>query len=183
MRPDPRDISTTLKAKTTLRPWKSMPLPTTASKAAESTTTTPLASRRGRRMRRFSERRTSLASEKRTGIASSRTSFALPDIEHVERVSVTSVRIDGFKMIYKTDEPTDCVLDKTSKLWNFEPKKANKSWFLSNTYHTKTETPPNDILMPRKLKPYTSIIRNMQRQFVRKPTTIVESIAEEEETN
>lgn len=186
MRPDPRDISTLLKARTTLKPWKSMPaIPTPASKS-DSKATTPRAGRRSRRTRRFSERRASLPSGRRTSIASSlRSSLHLPDVERNERFdreSVTSVQIDGFKMLYKTDDRVETILDKTSKLWNFEPKKANKNWFLGNIHHTKAETPPNEIIIPRKMKPYTSYIRTIQRQFVRKPTTVVECIAEEEET-
>lgn len=180
MRPDPRDISTLLKAKTTLKPWKSMPLPTSTSKAVSaSNRSTPIVGRRNRKTRRFSGRRTSIAS-------SLRSLQPLPDVEEradrisIERVSIASHQIDGFKMLYKTDERTDNVLDMTSKLWKFEPKKANKNWFLGNIHHTKTETPPNEIVIPRRIKPYTSVIRTVQRQVIRKPI-IVESIVEEDE--
>lgn len=185
MRPDPRDMSIKIKSKTTLRPWKSMPKlsnPKAATKPVplpKSNLTTPLPSRKGRVTRRFSERRTSISS-------SFRSSLPLPDIEErierPERTSVTSYQVDGYKMLYKTDDRTENFLDTTARMWHFEPKKANKTWFLGNTFHTKTETHPSEIVIPRKNKPFTSIIRTVQRQTVRPlPDTIIESIREEKE--
>ncbi|WAQ99095.1 hypothetical protein MAR_023468 [Mya arenaria] len=171
MRPDPRDVTTMLKSKTTLKPWKSMPLPTTE-EAASTRKTTPTnsrnVSRRGRRRKTRNDRR--------AGIGSARTFLTdVEDSEKFERISVTSCSIDGFKMLYKNDARMESMFDMTSKLWHIEPKKRNMKWFLADTHHMKEQNPSE--VVPRSVKPYTSIIKTIGHH---RPTAIQQTIIEEE---
>ncbi|XP_053400583.1 uncharacterized protein LOC123558409 [Mercenaria mercenaria] len=121
MRPDPSKDHIN-----TLQTWKSMPLPTTERASAESKAS-PL--NRSIHSRKSKKSRTR---EKR-GTLGRLSSGALPPVEDTEKIdiqSVASYRVDDFKMLHKTDDRTQSLLDLTARLWHIEPKKHNKSWFL-----------------------------------------------------
>lgn len=164
MRPDPNDISAAVKSKTTLKPWKSMPIPTTAESTDKSTAANSRnTSRRGRRRR---------PQDRRSGLASARSNMtAVEETEKFERVSVSSIQMDGFSMLYKTDARTDSVFDMTLRLWQVEPKKRGLKWFLADTHHTKEQHPSE--IVQRSVKPYTSIVKTISHKPIQ-PTIVEE---------
>lgn len=154
-----------------------MPLPTTED-AATNAKTTPTnsrnPSRKGRRRRGRNDRRAGIGSAK---------SFIteVEDPDKFERISVSSVAIDGFRMLYKTEARTESMFDMTSKLWPVEPKKQTMKWFLADTHHMREQHPSE--VAPRPVKPYTSIIKTLghHRAALQHPTTTIQHAIIEEE--
>ncbi|KAL4230762.1 hypothetical protein ACF0H5_011137 [Mactra antiquata] len=162
MRPDPQKEKVH-----PIRPWKSMPIPTTEVASAKSKATptnrrSPSLSRpaKGRRHRR----------DRRNSIASAKSRNTLTDIEEIEKMSIASYQVDEFKMLYKTEDTrTQRMLKLTSKLWHTEPKKHNKTWFLGldQAHKHNQEQAVNFENMPKHPKPFTSFI-NVVRPLMRR---------------
>ncbi|XP_045204502.2 uncharacterized protein LOC123557222 [Mercenaria mercenaria] len=157
MRPDPSKDHIN-----TLQTWKSMPLPTTERASAESKAS-PL--NRSIHSRKSKKSRTR---EKR-GTLGRLSSGALPPVEDTEKIdiqSVASYRVDDFKMLHKTDDRTQSLLDLTARLWHIEPKKHNKSWFLGPDSKNVPEPTVSFENMPRQSKPFTTFV-NLVRPLAR----------------
>lgn len=151
MRPDPSKDHLN-----SLRTWKSMPIPTTE-KASATSKASPV--NRPSHSRKSKKSRT----RERRGALGRRSSSSLPaieDPEKFERISVASYRVDEYKMLHKTDDRTKSLLDLTAKIWNIEPKRHNKAWFLGpdNQHKNIPEPAVSFENMPKQTKPFTTYV-------------------------
>ena len=79
------------------------------------------------------------------GTNNHQTSTPLPETENLdklERLSLSSMAIDSFKWLHKTEARTDNYMKFSRNMWHDAPRRGSKQWFLGQESKVEKETVP-----------------------------------------